>query len=234
MAYTDKRIRRKRRSKTASGSKDSKSNNKEYLDEVNPSVVTDENAVEKAEEDANDARNDALNVAAQARKERLAASGKNAVKSPKSGRMDALLEEEVMSSLLDSLLAGNTIANSCRIAGVSLTPFYRWMAKGETQEEEYPESPEVKFYLAVKKAKARAEHRNVMVIQKASQKTWQAAAWWLERTNHKDWGRKDSVSLGGDPDASPILHGEVSNETLSDEEALESLKGVLGNVFKGI
>lgn len=60
-------------------------------------------------------------------------------------------------------------------------------SEGESNsEEEY-----VAFWNDIAKARADAIVRNVTLIQKAAQDgSWQAAAWWLERTAPSEYGRK--------------------------------------------
>lgn len=58
------------------------------------------------------------------------------------------------------------------------------------------------FFEAVKTAEAQAVARSVATIQAASRKSWQAAAWWLERKHPDEWGRKERhehVGKDGEP-----------------------------------
>ena len=49
---------------------------------------------------------------------------------------------------------------------------------------------------SILKARADAEVRNVAYIRRAAQdpKTWQAAAWWLERSFPTRWGRQQKIT----------------------------------------
>lgn len=58
-------------------------------------------------------------------------------------------------------------------------------AKKSTRSNRY-----TKFQDAVRKAKAWAEARDVIIITKHAEKKWQAAAWLLERKHPRRWGRK--------------------------------------------
>jgi hypothetical protein len=52
------------------------------------------------------------------------------------------------------------------------------------------------FSDAIKKAESEAEVRMVAhVLKAATDGTWQAAAWWLERRRPTDYGRRDRVEL---------------------------------------
>jgi len=73
---------------------------------------------------------------------------------------------------------------------ISEVTYYDWIKRGKAGED-----PFLKFLKSIKKARAKAVISNVLVIQTAGKKSWQAAAWWLEQTHHKDWGRKESIKL---------------------------------------
>ena len=100
--------------------------------------------------------------------------------------------KEMVEKIVKLLEAGNYNETACEYVGISEDTFYRWIK----EKSEFSES--------VKKAKAKAVARNVMIIEKAAQKTWQAAAWWLERTNYKRWGRKERISVDT-PDGVEII-----------------------------
>jgi hypothetical protein len=50
------------------------------------------------------------------------------------------------------------------------------------------------FSAQVRKAEAKAEYRCVIKVM-FGQPGWQAAAWWLERKWHEDWGRRERVDM---------------------------------------
>lgn len=86
--------------------------------------------------------------------------------------------EEVVTRITQALRAGNTRRASCAYAGISEDTFAVWL-------KDIPE-----FSDAVKKAESDAEVRNVAIIQKAADTTWQAAAWWLERKHKAEWSSR--------------------------------------------
>ena len=149
------------------------------------------------------------------------------------GRRSHLLDEAKMQGLQDALIAGNTVENACVMAGIGESSFYRWMREADEAPEGHPLW---EFQQRVKKAMAVAEHRNIMVIQKAAEKNWQAAAWFLERRNPKEYGRK--IAVGGDPQSSPVggeVEHSVSKKTLSQLETMTALENILKRVKeKGI
>ena len=101
------------------------------------------------------------------------------------GRQSKLTAER-QARLCEALRAGNTRAAAADYAGVGKTTFYRWIDKGKEQKTGVFRD----FWDAVKKAEADAEVRNVAIIQQAAKKTWQAAAWWLERRRPEAWAQR--------------------------------------------
>jgi hypothetical protein len=96
--------------------------------------------------------------------------------------------DEVVIRITQALRAGNSRRASCAYAGISEDSFGRWM------------QDIAEFADTVKKAEADAEVRNVAIIQKASETTWQAAAWWLERKHKSEWStRIEQTGADGTP-----------------------------------
>jgi len=124
------------------------------------------------------------------------------------------LTPELQKTLCMVLGAGNYIETACAHVGLGLSTFYRWMERGEKANTGiYKE-----FWEAVQKARASAIVRNVALIQQAAQENWQAAAWWLERSQPDKWGRRVSqVEMSG-PNGQPIAV-QVSEE---DREELKA------------
>lgn len=94
---------------------------------------------------------------------------------------------EVRERILIAIRAGNYIDTAAQSAGINKDTFYSWMAKAETSgaPKEYYD-----FADDIKKARAEAEIQAVGVIQQAANRgTWQAAAWYLERSYPDRFGR---------------------------------------------
>jgi transposase len=120
---------------------------------------------------------------------------------------------EVRARVCEALSAGNTRSAAAEYAGIGETTFYRWMSEDDPEHREFRE--------AVKKAEAIAEVRNVAIISKAAQDTWQAAAWWLERRKPADWGRRDRVSVDAQvtgKDGGPLVVTREALRSMSDDE----------------
>jgi len=118
---------------------------------------------------------------------------------------------------------GNTIENSCAAVGISSGCYRQWMIKGREQKS----GKYFTFLTAVKKAEAKAQARYVKIIHDASETTWTAAAWWLERKYPAQWGRKQRHEIsGGDK---PIeIEATISFEQIKSLEAARSK--IIGDV----
>ena len=96
--------------------------------------------------------------------------------------------DETITHITQALRAGNTRRASCSYAGISEDTFANWLR----DRSEFAES--------IKKAEADAEVRNVAIIQRAADTTWQAAAWWLERKHKAEWSsRVEQTGADGSP-----------------------------------
>lgn len=121
-----------------------------------------------------------------------------------------IINNEIIQKIEEALKAGNYIITACQYAGISKDAYYDWIHKAQD-----PEADPIykRFSDTVEKARASAEVRNVMNIQKSAQDgTWQASAWWLERSFPDRWGRRTTVT---GPDSGPI-QVEVTKEALVD------------------
>ncbi len=124
------------------------------------------------------------------------------------------LTPEVQARILQAIEAGNYLEVAAQYAGIDSSTLHRWMRKAENPEgdERYRQ-----FRTAVESARAAAEVRNLQVIQNAATDgTWQAAAWYLERTAWQRWGRRTMVT----GDAGEAIKVEVDHR--------QTLRQVLG------
>jgi len=133
--------------------------------------------------------------------------------------------------ITDAVLAGNSYATACALAGISYRCFFLWMAEGRRLVEEAgrKDGYKVQFFQGIVEAEAKAIHRNVMVIQQAARRDWKAAAWYLERRNKDEWGLVSRVEQAG-PSGGPIEVKDVSPApVLSKENILKLLAMLQGN-----
>ena len=110
------------------------------------------------------------------------------------------LTKELIELLGTALQNGNYIETACDFAGINRATLYRWLQESE-EDDAKPLLKDLSD--TVRKARAQAEMRNVLRIQKAADDSWQAAAWWLERSQPKKWSKQTNVELSG-VDGSPI------------------------------
>lgn len=101
--------------------------------------------------------------------------------------------EETVTALTTALAAGATIQDACVHAGISDETYANWCAG------------KLEFLEAVKKAQAQARIGAIARIQKAGRGgTWQADAWYLERTDSANYGRKDTIKIEGGIDVNLV------------------------------
>jgi len=124
------------------------------------------------------------------------------------GRKAPTLDDSKVKLFLQALTAGNYVEVSCAYAGLSVATVYQWLEKGKAEKAESRrdngQKPDIhkttyiELLEAIESARAKAIVGNVAVIQKAARDgTWQAAAWWLERTNPQQFGRKIQAEVTG-------------------------------------
>lgn len=120
------------------------------------------------------------------------------------------LNDDVQKRIVDAIMLGNYLDTAAAYGGINPSTFHRWMEKGGREDAE---EPYASFFEAVEHAKASAEVRAIARIQAAANDgTWQAAAWWLERTRPKKFGRFDRSEVSG-PEGGPVRL-DVSTEDL--------------------
>lgn len=129
---------------------------------------------------------------------------------------------EIRVKIVEAIEAGNYVETSVQYAGITKSTFYAWLDKGTSERDRLLADPDatpdpkmadyLEFADAIERAQASSEVRAVAIIQKAAFTTWQAAAWWLERTRPKRYARVDKAELTGAEGGSVRI--EVSTEDL--------------------
>ena len=121
------------------------------------------------------------------------------------------LNADVQKQIVDLVRAGNYPEVAAQAAGINPATYYRWMQKGEEGTKPYGE-----FREAVKEAQAAAEAHAVTIVRKAAlDGSWQAAAWFLERSKAERWRRKENVELTG-KDGGPVEQ-RITGDTQREE-----------------
>lgn len=132
------------------------------------------------------------------------------------------LTAKVQQTIVQLIRGGNYKGVSARAAGITEGTMYRWLQEGEEAQS----GVKFDFVAAVREAEALAEARMVALVVSHTITTWQAAAWWLERSHHERWGRKEKQELTG-ADGGPIqIQADVTAKQL--EEYADIIRGLAG------
>lgn len=89
---------------------------------------------------------------------------------------------EKVKEICKTLETGMSNRDACILNDITEETFYTWI-------ETHPE-----FSEAVKKAHSKNKQRSVLLIQKAAEQTWQAAAWWLERKYKDEYAKREEIT----------------------------------------
>lgn len=138
----------------------------------------------------------------------------------------------VHKKIVDFVRKGNSVTDAGLRSGLGKDLIWYWLECGKKQPERYPEYAQ----LVADIEQARAEMRGdivdniVTVGTSGAPGTWQAGAWYLERTDPENWGRKDKVEHTGER-AGPQtqINAMVLIDTDAREAARDLLKRVAGN-----
>ena len=149
--------------------------------------------------------------------------------------MPTKLNYKVQEKIVQAIKAGNYIETAAAYAGINKSTLYDWLKRGEREKqrvEKNPryrirksEKPYVEFSDAVEKALAEAEVRDVLLIGKAAEEQWQAAAWRLERKFPDRWGRRVlDVEHKGSLEVKNDDIRRIEQQLEKDDESRELLK----------
>lgn len=108
---------------------------------------------------------------------------------------ETMYTHQLAERIIGFIRAGGYVTQAAGAAGISPQTFYNWLRRGARGEEPFTFLVE-----GVEKAKDEAELRFVAIIAKAAETQWQAAAWWLERTRPRRFGRRDALDVSVESD----------------------------------
>lgn len=97
------------------------------------------------------------------------------------------LTDQLCDDICNDIKAGVPIDHAAIAHGITRATFYNWYNKGEDAKS----GKFKKFYDKVEEAKSVAITLRARRIYKAGEDNWQADAWWLERVDPDNFGRKD-------------------------------------------
>ena len=101
------------------------------------------------------------------------------------------LDPATMQRIVDLIRAGNYLEVAATAAGIHRSTLHRWLKYGRARQK----GRFKKFVLAVEKAQAEAESRDVALIARAATEDWRAAAWRLERKQPRRYGPRVALSV---------------------------------------
>lgn len=133
----------------------------------------------------------------------------------KGGQPSFILDEEKTERLLNYLRLGHYIVDACAMADVGESTYHKWRKIGEEADQLDPtertetQQAAVEFMESVKKARATAKSFHLAKIRDDG--SWQASAWWLERSFPDQWGRRERVEVTGKDDGPVIIELEFSD-----------------------
>ena len=105
------------------------------------------------------------------------------VETPKRGRgQPTKYQPELVAQICKDLELGNMRRAVAAANGIDKDTITEWM-------HVHPE-----FSVQVRRSEAVPEYRCVIKIM-LGQPGWQAAAWWLERKWHQDWGKRERIDM---------------------------------------
>jgi AcrR family transcriptional regulator len=111
-------------------------------------------------------------------------------------------DPRVQQTLLDCIAYGMTVQDSCAAAGVSKRAYYHWLGQArdalrrQAEGEDLSESDKqyIEFLEAVKQARALKIRNLLKQIEEHGQRSWQALAWILERTEPAMFAQRREVT----------------------------------------
>ena len=104
------------------------------------------------------------------------------------------LTDELCDNICKDIKEGVPIVHASVANGISTSTFYSWYDKGkEAKSGKYK-----KFYDEINEARSVAVTLRAKRVYKAGETSWQADAWWLERVDPENFGRKDKMEVKSD------------------------------------
>lgn len=131
---------------------------------------------------------------------------------------------------LEALRTGITSTAACRLVGLNPQTLYDWTYNGRRDPEKYPEYAQLIEDIELVKAEVQKEMvEHITIAAKADPKHWTAAAWYLERTDPANWGKRDKVEVKNE--GGPLI--QLNQVILSDEAAREASRDLLNRLAAG-
>lgn len=171
-----------------------------------------------------------------------------AFKKPGSGGRPTKLTAELQQKIVNAMRGGAYLETAAALVDVNRFTLQRWLKKGARSKN----SDYGRFCVAVERAMAEAEMRDLAVIDKAangtaaeldengkqvraeSPRNWHAAAWRLERKFPKKWGRTEKfehTGAGGGPIQVDDMGKKRMAEASKDPEVFAAMRLVANRMM---
>lgn len=145
---------------------------------------------------------------------------------PKKRNYHTLLSKERIDKLYQELSRGVPIRHACTIAGISKETYYHWRKKAKELPEDEESWDSHQILLAYFKEKS--EEGLALAVASRVEKiridpSWQSAAWWLERMDNENFGRRQTIDANVDAkvkseDISKLFDNEKISKILDEEK----------------
>jgi hypothetical protein len=132
------------------------------------------------------------------------------------------LTPKVASAIVDVVRKGAGRGAAAAAAGVPERTLLRWLERGEAD----PTSECGALLLRVQAAEAETELKALKIVWQASEKSWQAAAWFLERTHQDRYAIRQKVDIRSEFEAKAAV--------MSDQELKERRRELLAMAKRDI
>ena len=120
------------------------------------------------------------------------------------------LTNKLCDEICNDIIAGVPIKHAAISHGITEVTFYNWYNKGKKAKKGKFRD----FYDDVEEAKSIAITLRARRIYKAGESNWQADAWWLERVDPENFGRKDHHKIESE-------NTNINFNMKSDDEVLK-------------
>ena len=132
------------------------------------------------------------------------------------------LTDKLCDDICNAIKAGVPIDHAAVAQGITRATFYNWYNKGEDAKS----GKFKKFYDKVEEAKSVAITLRARRIYKAGEDNWQADAWWLERVDPDNFGKKDFHDVRMEADVKTISKKEKIKQV---DELAKEIQEVIDN-----
>jgi hypothetical protein len=132
---------------------------------------------------------------------------------------------------LVALREGVSMRAAALAVGLNPETVAEWRWKGKKWPEKYPQYAELNDKIDTVQAEVQREMVTVVVntAKSGAPNTWQAAAWYLERTDPENWARRDKVSVKNE--GGPLV--QVNQVILTDADARAASRDLLNRLAAG-